>query len=399
MIDTALPAVHRSGWRPVALLSLGTLLSCICVYIYLPILPAYALSMGASLSLIGVISGAYGLSQFVLRIPAGLLSDRMQKRKLFVVGGAVCGILSCIGLGISSDPRTFVVWRCLAGIAVTTHVASTALYAAQFDDKHSSRAMGFYMATVTFAIAIGPLIGGWAAAEMGWRAPFFLGAAFGVISLLPLGAVRDTENVPVAFEIPLRTRLADLLRRPPILHATALGAVTAFAQFATTITFVPIRAVDLGADQVQLGLLLFVTMGTFSVVSLVSGNILAVRLGNQRMLILGLLLLTVTVLALPLIHNLLLLAVVQCVGSIGRGMYMPLVFSRSLGASSPSEHAAASGVVMTGVSFGVFVGPILTGLLADNFGLDWAFVCVGLVCAIATTVAIRQGRPSPFVAM
>ena len=78
---------------------------------------------------------------------------------------------------------------------------------------------------------------------------------------------------------------------------------------------------------------------------------------------------------------------------------MPLVFSRSLGASSPSEHAAASGVVMTGVSFGVFVGPILTGLLADNFGLDWAFVCVGLVCAIATTVAIRQGRPSPFVAM
>jgi MFS family permease len=259
--------------------------------------------------------------------------------------------------------------------------------------------MGFYMATVTFAIAIGPLIGGWAAAEMGWRAPFFLGAAFGVISLLPLGAVRETENVPVAFEIPLRTRLVELLRRPPVLWATSLSAVTAFTQFATTITFVPIRAVELGADQVQLGLLLFVTMGTFSVASLVSGNILPVRLPDQRTLVLGLLMLTVTVLALPLIHNLLLLAVVQCVGAIGRGMYIPLIMARPLATSSSSEHAAASGVVMTGMSFGVFVGPIITGLLADNFGLDWAFVCVGLICAIATTVAIRQGRPSPVVAM
>ena len=240
-----------------------------------------------ALSLIGVISGAYGLTQFVLRIPLGVLSDRTQRRKWFVVIGALSGIVSCVGLGISRDPRTFIIWRGMAGIAVTMYVATTALYAAQYDGNNTSRSMGVFMSTISLAAAVGPLLGGWAAAGLGWRSPFLLGAILGVIALVPLCAVRDVPSVSVTVEVPLVSGLASLFRRPAIVKAAVLGAVTAFTQFATTMTFVPIRAAQMGADQMQLGLLLFVTMSIFSLASLASGSVIATRIGDQLTLVLG----------------------------------------------------------------------------------------------------------------
>jgi len=51
------------------------------LYIYVPQLSNYAKELGASYRLIGLIGSAYGFSQTILRIPLGILSDKLRNRK------------------------------------------------------------------------------------------------------------------------------------------------------------------------------------------------------------------------------------------------------------------------------------------------------------------------------
>lgn len=60
---------------------------------------AYTLANGNNLALVGLALGAYGITQAIMQIPMGMLSDRLGRRTvvvfgllLFIIGGAVCAI-------------------------------------------------------------------------------------------------------------------------------------------------------------------------------------------------------------------------------------------------------------------------------------------------------------------
>ena len=58
------------------------------VYTYPSFLSTYAVgTLGAGKVMAGLIVGSYGFTQMVLRIPLGIASDVLKKRKLFVMGG------------------------------------------------------------------------------------------------------------------------------------------------------------------------------------------------------------------------------------------------------------------------------------------------------------------------
>ena len=68
-----------------SLFCVAMLLYWFSMYTYVPILPLYAASLGASYKMVGLVIGVYGITQLLLRIPQGILSDRWRKRKLFVL--------------------------------------------------------------------------------------------------------------------------------------------------------------------------------------------------------------------------------------------------------------------------------------------------------------------------
>jgi len=59
----------------------------VSLYAYVPILSPYAESLGASYKMVGMIIGSYGFTQMLLRIPLGIISDKMGNRKLFIISG------------------------------------------------------------------------------------------------------------------------------------------------------------------------------------------------------------------------------------------------------------------------------------------------------------------------
>ena len=66
----------------------------------MPILAAYSKMVTGSLQAAGLVMGAYGLPQFLLRIPLGILSDRWRRRKPFVLLGFLFNGMAALGLHV-----------------------------------------------------------------------------------------------------------------------------------------------------------------------------------------------------------------------------------------------------------------------------------------------------------
>jgi MFS family permease len=164
------------------------------LFIILPIFALYAekLPGGESHLLMGIALGAYGLTQAVLQIPAGWLSDRYGRKPIIYTGLVVFALGSFIAA--SADNIYWVIaGRAIQG-AGAINAAVMALTADLTREEHRTKAMAMIGMTIgiTFSISLvlSPLLHG----LLGVPGIFTL---TGVLALLALGIVRFVIPNPV----------------------------------------------------------------------------------------------------------------------------------------------------------------------------------------------------------
>lgn len=134
------------------------------LFMILPVFSVYATKMpGASATLVGVALGIYGLTQALLQMPFGALSDRIG-RKPIIATGLLLLLIGSIVAASSHTIYTLLIGRALQGAGA---VGSTvlALLADLTRDESRSKAMAFMGLSIGFAFTIamilGPVINSW----------------------------------------------------------------------------------------------------------------------------------------------------------------------------------------------------------------------------------------------
>lgn len=126
------------------------------LFIILPIFALYAekLPGGQSHFLIGVALGAYGLTQAILQIPAGWLSDRYGRKPVIIVGMLLFAAGSFIAAS-ADDIYWIIVGRVIQG-AGAINAAVMALTADLTREEHRTKAMAMIGITIgiTFSISM-----------------------------------------------------------------------------------------------------------------------------------------------------------------------------------------------------------------------------------------------------
>jgi len=112
------------------------------VTFYVPILPAYVRQLGGSLAVAGLVSGAHGLVAAAFRLPAGLWSDRLGRRKPIIVAGFLAGLVSALWFLAATSPWHLFWARAMAGLAMSTWVVMSVFIAAYFPADQLARIMG-----------------------------------------------------------------------------------------------------------------------------------------------------------------------------------------------------------------------------------------------------------------
>ncbi|MBI4498310.1 MAG: MFS transporter [Chloroflexi bacterium] len=380
--------------RSAVFLALATFLFWASLYVYVPILAVYAESLGASLSMVGLVVGAYGISQFLLRIPLGIQSDRHGRRLPYVAASLLLAAAGALGLALAPEPWTLFLARGLTGVAAYGWVVFSVLFAAYFPPQQVPRAMGWINFVNGLSQMTAALVGGIIAEHLGWGPTFLAGVVLAGCGLACLSPVREVptprDQVPTAAQI---WRVATV---PGLLLVSALSSLTQYATFSTTFGFTTVYAAGIGASKADLGLLTTAFFAAFTVASLGTGFLME-RVGPRGTLVLGMALLSGGTLVIPLTGALWMVVVAQVVAGVGRGVTQPALLALAIQDAAPAERATAMGVYQALYAIGMFAGPPASGAIADALGLPSVFVVAGAACLVGglwARVGLPQQRPA-----
>ena len=145
-----------------------------------PIVSKYAMSIGATMATAGTIVGLMSLAAMFARPFAGLSSDRINKKLIIAVTGAVTGV--CMYLySVSKSVEMMAAVRFVHGISFSFSTVALLAFNTMFIPKDKiGEGIGWSVVTTTLATAMGPNLGLWLVDHFGYKA-CFAAAAIGTI--------------------------------------------------------------------------------------------------------------------------------------------------------------------------------------------------------------------------
>ena len=162
----------------------------------------------------------------------GPLSLRFSRKSVIVAGALVWSVATLL-TAFTKNFNELLIRHTLVGIGEASFVILSPTFVADmFPVEKRGRVMGVFYLAIPVGTALGYLLGGFMGPKYGWRTPFYVGAAPGVLLTLllllipepPLGQFDPPES-----KAPDRDTLKSLLHNPAFLTATFGMAMMTFA--------------------------------------------------------------------------------------------------------------------------------------------------------------------------
>ncbi|MFC2019965.1 MFS transporter [Chloroflexota bacterium] len=122
-------------------------------------------------------------------LPAGMISDRLGRRKIIVLGWLIYAL---VYLGFALSSSLWQVWLLFAGYGVyygITEGVARALVADLVVPEKRGTAYGLYHGVVGFALLFASLIAGWLWQTLGPAIPFYFGAGLAFLAMIGMVAL------------------------------------------------------------------------------------------------------------------------------------------------------------------------------------------------------------------
>ncbi len=367
------------------------------LFMILPVFALYAEGLGdtpPSHAMVGLAIGIYGLTQALLQIPFGWLSDRIGRRPVILAGL----LLFAFGSAVAAMADTItgvIIGRALQGSGAVA-AAVLALAADLTRESHRSRVMAIIGMSIglsfAMSLALGPVLHAW----IGVPGIFWLTVALAFLAmaivqwLVPRPRVtrlrRDTEPVAAYFSTVLRnTQLLRIDLGIFILHMTL------------TATFVglPLALRDqAGLAPIHHGYL-YLPILLISLVVMVPLVIIAEKYRRIRQVYL------LAIAGVALSQCLLVFFYTSLWGIAGALLLFFIAFnvleallpSLIVKFAPPDKKGTAIGVYSTAQFIGAFAGGIIGGIVATQFDIVGIFVMTTAMLCLWLFVARSMANP------
>jgi MFS family permease len=340
------------------------------LYLYVPVLPVYIQESGAGLNMVGIVLSAYAIPQVLFRIPVGIWSDRLGKRKALVASGIIFTSLGALGLAMSSVPWLLFFSRMVTGIGAAMWVVFPVYFVAYYRPEDSDKAIGLINFVRSVALIAATAGSGFIAEEFGLRQPFFIAALLGIFAFI---ALLFTREAPFSRGRTASWRnLASVATGPVLLLVSAMAILLHYAVFTGVFGFIPVYAAEIGASKGELGLITMINL-SFSALGALAAVWICERLGYRLTVVFSALLTGIGLLVVPFIGAVPVLMVVQSGFGLATGVLMTLMMTLSIRGVRPEFQATAMGVFQAVYAVGMMLGPLTSGFLGSALGLSSVF--------------------------
>ncbi len=359
-----------------------------------PVLPLFAEALHATSAEIGWIVMASTIPGVLVSYPAGVLSDRLGRRRLLIASLAVFATAPFLYLLIDAAWQLMAV-RFYHGFATALFgtVASAAIAERYVADRATR--LSAYSSVTVVGRSIAPFLGGALISLASFDAVYIACAISGVIAFAAGLLLKDrhTVHAPAARrELPgFRSSLAGVLKERGILLVSLVEAAQ-YLVFGAVEAFLALYASSLGIPAWQIGVILGVQLVSIVFAKPVMGR-LSDRVGRTAVIVPGLLVGAASVALLILAQDFISLTLLSLVFGIGFATVTSSTAALVADFTQDGRFGASMGVLRTVMDVGQSIGPVLTGFVIGIAGYASAFGVLAAILALATL--LLRGLPAP----
>lgn len=332
---------------------------------FLPTLPLYIEDVGGSKQEIGIVMGGFAIGLLLFRPMLGKLADQHGRKLVLLIGLTVAAIAPFGYLAFTSIPVLF--WlRIFHGISIAAFTTGyTALVADLAPIAIRGEIISYMSLTAPIGLAVGPALGGYLHASLGYS-PFFLFTA--IVAAIGVLCALQVMNPPLNPQLQSKPQnsnfwqilLSSRVRIPAIvmlLVGTSVGAVHVFV------------ALFIKSTEVNFNGGWFFTVAAISsfTIRIFTGRA-SDRVGRGLFITLGIAAYTLSCLILWQAnsnHAFLISAIVEgCGGGTVISMTTTMMADRSL----PQERGQIFAICMAGLDLGIAIAAPIFGYVSEQVG-------------------------------
>ncbi|ULJ68799.1 MFS transporter [Wielerella bovis] len=387
-------------WRAATSLAGVYALRMLGMFLVLPVLSLHAHSLAGAdeaskLKMVGLAMAAYGLTQALLQLPLGMLSDKIGRKKVIYLGMSVFALGSFIA-AFTNDAQTLVIARAIQGAGAVS-AAVTALLADLTREEVRTRAMSMIGLSIGLTFSVSLVLSPMLSKFIGVQGLF---ALTGILSLASIALVKYYTPNPTQLrhhedtQVSVR-RIGEVLKNTQLLRLN-YGIFALQAGLMAIFTALPFALRHLGWDKSehwQVYLPATVLGLIFMIPAIIIGE---TRNKLKQVFVLGI--------SLVLLAQFALIFSLSSVWIVGAVLIIYFIGFNILEASLPSLvskiapsdlKGTAMGVYNTTQSLGVFTGGLIGSKMYALFGFVGVFGFCCVIVGVWLWLAMTAPAPRP----
>ena len=365
-----------------------------------PVLPQYARTFDVSITMVGLLTTAFGTARLIVDVPAGRLADRVGRRPVLIAGPLVQAIGS-IASGLAVSYWQLLGFRLIQGVGSAMYMTAAMITMADMSTPaNRARVMSLYQGSLLLGAGLGPTLGGFVAQYLGLRMPFFIFGALAILAAL-WGYLRLPETRPRqegAEETVIATHpspsasthstrgIAPVLRDLNFLLVSLVTFGFFFMRTGARNQILPLLGQDrLGLSAGPIGFA-FTVASLVNFLTLLVGGTLSDRLGRKAVITPGCFItaLSLVMLSQSQSYGFLLLSCV--VMGIGTGIAGPTPAAYVADIIPRENYSSGMSLYRVVGDLGFMIGPVFLGWMADMRGFNAPLLFTALYIVVAASL-------------
>ncbi len=335
---------------------------------------------------------AFGITKAITNYFTGKLANRLGRKNLLVIGWIIALPIPFILMHAGS--WNWVIFaNVLLGINQGLTWSSTVVMKIDLvGERNRGTAMGINEFAGYFAVGVVALLTGFIAQKYGITPyPFYLGIGISVIGLLlSVFLVKDTRVFVKKEQESTQTEALDNVFLETTFKDRTLSSVTQ-AGLVNNLNdgmiwgLLPILLLSFEYNSRTIGIIAAIYPAVWGIGQLFTGR-MADFYSKKKMLFTGMFMQGIAILLIPYFTGFYQLAGISTILGLGTALVYPTFLSAIAEATRPGQRAESIGVFRLWRDLGYAVGAILSGIIADLFGVEYSVLTIGIITILSAMV-------------
>ncbi|MCG1010258.1 MFS transporter [Salinicoccus sp. ID82-1] len=352
------------------------------LFVQLPIITPFALSLGADEYTAGIIVAIYSLFNMVGNVFGGFLSDKFGRRNMLLFGMGL-QIIILLTYTVVPSVGLLILIRIVHGFSSGLLTPAAFSLVADISKKSAiGRSMALTGVSIGVAAVLGPALGGIISSQASYQTVYFIMAVIFVFgTTLILAAVKESTTEH-SREIHYRTNFGQIITRPSLIVAY-ISAFTLMVSNGSLAFGLPLKVSGIGLSEQSTGAMLSVFGIVAILIFATPINRIYSKYSPVALVSSGIFIVGLAMVLLHVVPTVGLIYTVMVIYGVGFSFIFPSM-NKIIGQNTEMhERGKANGVFYSFFSLGSVAGSYLSGIFATYFETPFLFIGLILIILLA----------------